>query len=148
MKHTYKGFYNPKNPKKYLGDTKNIVYRSGWELRFMKYLDENPNVISWQSEEKSIPYVSPLDGKIHRYFPDFIVEIVNYKNEIKKLIVEIKPSVQTKEPKVQKRKTKKYIEEVTTWAVNKAKWDAAHKYCIDRGYEFKLLTENELFGDK
>jgi hypothetical protein len=114
----------------------------------MKYLDENPNVISWQSEEIAISYISPVDGRKHRYFPDFIIEIVNQKNEIKKLIIEIKPHMQTMEPKTQKRKTKKYIREVATWAVNQAKWAAAHKFCHERGYEFKILTENELFGDK
>ena len=63
---TYKGFFKPKNPQKYRGDPTNIIYRSGWELKLMLYLDEHKDVVNWGSEELIIPYRSPIDGKVHR----------------------------------------------------------------------------------
>ena len=70
---SYKGKYRPTNKRKYKGDVNSIVYRSLWERKFMVYLDTNPDITEWGSEEIVIPYVSPLDGKRHRYFPDFYV---------------------------------------------------------------------------
>lgn len=144
----YQGFFTPKNPKKYRGDPTNIVYRSGWEKKMMKWLDENSNVIAWGSEEIIIPYVSPVDNRPHRYFPDFYVEAVGRDGQIKVMLLEVKPKAQTKEPTVSKRKTKKYITEVMTWGVNQAKWDAAQKYCQAKGWEFQIITENDLFAGK
>lgn len=141
---TYKGKFSPKNPKKYAGDPTNIVYRSLWELRVMKYLDENTNVLQWKSEEIAIPYYDPTSNRYRRYFPDFIVVAKAPNGGTKTLMLEVKPKKQTIEPKVQKRKTKQYIMEVTTWATNQAKWEAAKEYCLDRGWEFKLITESEL----
>jgi hypothetical protein len=141
---TYKGKFNPKNPSKYKGDVDNIIWRSTWELRVMKELDENPNVLEWSSEEVIIPYVSPEDGRYHRYFPDFLVKVRTRNGEIETQLLEVKPYHQTQEPKVQKRKTKKYITEVVTWGKNKEKWKAAREYCADRGWKFKLITEKEL----
>ena len=69
-----KGRFRPKNPQKYKGDANNIIYRSTWEIKVMNYLDDNPNVIWWGSEELPIPYYSPVDKKMHRYFPDFIAK--------------------------------------------------------------------------
>jgi len=144
----YKGRFTPKNPQKYKGDPANIIYRSLWELKFMKYLDENPNVLLWQSEEVAIPYVSPVDQRYHRYFPDFIVKVRKKDGSTGVMMVEVKPKHQTAEPKVQKRKTKRYLTEVMTWGVNQAKWKAAREYCADRKWEFQILTEDELFGEK
>ena len=127
-----------------MGDSKNIIFRSLWELRFMKYLDENPSVIEWSSEELAIPYESPVDGRYHRYFPDFKVVLMNKNNERKTYLVEIKPHIQTKEPKIQKRKTRKYITEVATWGINSAKWRAAEEYCLERGWEFIIMDEYTL----
>lgn len=141
---SYKGKYSPSFPKKYKGDPTNIVYRSLWERKFMRYCDLNENILEWGSEEIALPYRSPLDGRIHRYFPDFYIKVRESTGQIKKYIIEIKPQKQTVEPKVQKRKTKSYIYEVTEWAKNQAKWKAAQEFCEDRGYEFKILTENEL----
>lgn len=141
---SYKGKYSPSFPKKYKGDPTNIVYRSLWEKKFMRYCDLNENILEWGSEEIALPYRSPLDGRIHRYFPDFYIKVRESTGQIKKYIIEIKPQKQTVEPKVQKRKTKSYIYEVTEWAKNQAKWKAAQEFCEDRGYEFKILTENEL----
>lgn len=141
---SYKGKYSPSFPKKYKGDPTNIVYRSLWERKFMRYCDLNENILEWGSEEIALPYRSPLDGRIHRYFPDFYIKVRESTGQIKKYIIEIKPQKQTVEPKVQKRKTKSYIYEVTEWARNQAKWKAAQEFCEDRNWEFKILTENEL----
>lgn len=141
---TYKGKFSPKNPKKYGGDPTGIIYRSGWELRVMKYLDENINVIEWKSEEIAIPYRSPVDNRIHRYFPDFIVKVKTPNGGTKTLMLEVKPKKQTMEPKVQSKRTKGYINEVVTWGVNQAKWKSAQEFCLDQGWEFKLITEDEL----
>ena len=141
---SYKGKYQPSYPKKYKGDPTNIIYRSLWERKFMVYCDTNEKILEWGSEEIIVPYRSPVDNRYHRYFPDFYIN-VNYKNgNIKKMIIEIKPYKQCIEPKVQKRKTKGYIYEVVEYAKNQAKWKAAEEWCLDRGYEFKVLTENEL----
>ena len=78
----YKGKYKVKNPSKYVGAVDNVVYRSSWERRFMVYADTNPNVVKWNSEGLVIPYVSPVDGKVHRYFPDFWIEVKDEKGKI------------------------------------------------------------------
>ena len=141
---SYKGKYQPSFPKKYKGDPTNIVYRSLWERTFMKYCDTNENILEWFSEEIAVPYRSPIDNKIHRYFPDFYIKVKESNGLIKKYIIEIKPKKQTLEPQVQKRKTKGYIYEVYEYAKNQAKWKAAEEWCADRGYEFKVLTEDDL----
>jgi len=139
---SYKGWFSPRNQNKYKGDAKNIVYRSSWELRVMKYLDEQPNVIWWASEELPIPYKSPVDQKIHRYFPDFIARIRQVDKEIT-VVMEIKPFHQTQLPK-QKRKTQKFLQEVATYAINQEKWRAADLFCKEHGWRFMLITEKEL----
>jgi hypothetical protein len=146
MAHNYKqGFFKPVNPKKYIGDPTNIVYRSGWEKRVMDWLDTNTNVVRWGSEEIVIPYVSPIDNKLHRYFTDFYVEAVGRDGETRKMILEVKPKAQTQEPKRPQRTTKRYITEVMTYGVNQAKWKAAEDYCRHKGWEFKVITESDLF---
>jgi hypothetical protein len=142
------GFFKPKYPDKYRGDASNIVYRSGWEKRVMQSLDENMNIISWSSEEIVIPYQSPVDNKIHRYFIDFYVEAKMPDGSIKVMLLEVKPVAQTMEPKSTGRKTKRFINEVVTYGVNQAKWNAASKYAQKMGWEFKIITENELFKKK
>jgi hypothetical protein len=109
----------------------------------MDWLDRNPNIISWASEELIVPYKSPVDGRFHRYFPDFVVK-VKTRMGTKTMMLEVKPKKQTREPEKKKRITKQYIQEVTTWGVNQAKWKAANEYCLDRGWEFKILTEDDL----
>jgi hypothetical protein len=146
MAHNYKqGFFKPQNPKKYMGDPTNIVYRSGWEKRVMDWADTNPNVVKWCSEEVVIPYRSPVDGRYHRYFVDFYVEAVGSDGQTKRLLLEVKPKAQTQPPKEAKRKTKRYITEVVTYGVNQAKWKAAEEFCKDKGWEFMLITEEQLF---
>ena len=110
----------------------------------MVYCDLNENILEWGSEEIALPYRSPIDNKIHRYYPDFYIKVRENNGRIKKYIIEIKPKKQCVEPKVQKKKTKSYIYEVYEFARNQAKWKAAREFCADRMWEFKVLTEDEL----
>ena len=140
----YRGRYYPTHPKKYKGNPSNIIYRSLWERKFMVYCDKNDRILEWGSEEFFIPYRSPIDGKIHRYFPDFYVKVKTKQGTTKKWVVEVKPKIQTRPPRTPKRKTKKYINEVRNWAINDAKWKNAIEYCKDRNMEFIIITEDEL----
>lgn len=140
MAKAYRGLYKPTYPKKYVGDPKKIVYRSLLERRFMLYCDRNEDITNWASEEISIPYYNPIDRKVHRYYPDFIVRT----SKGKKYIIEIKPFKQTSQPKTPKRKTKSYLREQLEYVKNSAKWKAARKFCDDKGFEFKIMTEKEL----
>lgn len=140
----YQGKFRPNNPSKYLGDPANVIYRSLWELKFMRYLDSHPNVIKWGSEELVIPYRSPIDNRIHRYFPDFIIHQKSENGLTECTVVEIKPKDQTKPPEPQQKRTKRYINEVYRWGINSSKWKAAEQYCKERGWKFIILTEKEL----
>lgn len=141
---SYKGKYQPKNPQKYRGNVNNIIYRSLWERKFLVYCDTSENIIEYASEEIALPYRSPIDNKIHKYYPDFYIKVRESNGEIKKYIIEIKPKKQTIEPIPQKKKTKGYIYEVYEYAKNQAKWKAAIEYCKDRQWEFKVFTEDHL----
>ena len=140
MSKSFKGIYKPTNPKKYVGNPNNIVYRSLLERKFMVYCDNNPGIINWASEELPVRYYSPLDKKYHRYFPDFVVKTVN--ND--KYMIEIKPSRQAVKPKPPKKKTKSYMRESFEYIKNQAKWSAAKVYCEDKGMQFKIITEKDL----
>ena len=142
----YSGMFRPKNPQKYRGNPTNIVYRSRWELLVMSRFDVDPNVIWWSSEETVIPYRSPVDNRIHRYYVDFTARLNTGNGKTKTVLVEVKPYAQTIPPTIQesKKKSKRYINEVMTWGVNSAKWKAAREYCKDRGYEFIIMTEKNL----
>ena len=144
---SYKSRYKPSHPEKYKGNSSNIICRSNWERTFCKYCDLNENVISWASEEFNIPYVSPVDNRVHKYYPDFLIE-VKENNRIKKYVIEIKPKKQTSPPPKKSRVTKSYIYECKTFEVNRAKWRAAREFCIDNGLEFKIITEEELYGSR
>lgn len=139
-----RGKFKPKNPQKYKGNPTEIFWRSSWELKLMLYLDEHKDVISWGSEEIIIPYRSPLDNRIHRYYPDFIVTKINSEGKRETAIIEVKPAKQTVPPKIREKVTKSYITEVKTWGVNEAKWKAALEFCKDRGWTFHIFTEKEL----
>ena len=141
---SYKGKFRPTFISKYKGDPTNIIYRSLWEKKFMVYCDKNLNVLEWGSEEIALPYRSPVDNKVHRYFPDFYIKVKESTGQIKKYLIEVKPFKQTIEPRIKKRKTKAYVREVCEYAKNQAKWEAATEYCKDRRLEFKVLTESEL----
>lgn len=140
----YKGIFTPINPRKYKGDPTNIIYRSSWEKRVMKWLDSSPNIVQWSSEEIIVPYKSPADGKFHRYFVDFYAQVKAGDGKLKSYLLEVKPKKQAEQPQVKMRITKQYINEVVTYAVNQAKWKAATEYCLDRGWEFKVITEDHL----
>ena len=110
----------------------------------MNYCDKNEKILKWASEELWIPYKSPVDNRIHKYFPDFYIKYVNTSGKILESLIEIKPAKQVKGPTKQKSRSKRYISEVVEYAKNVAKWEAAKEFCDDRKWEFKILTEHEL----
>jgi hypothetical protein len=134
------GIFFPKHPEKYVGDLRNIIYRSSWELKFMMKFDTNPAILKWSSEEIQIPYRSPIDGKMHRYFVDFKI-IVNTSKGHKTILIEVKPLKQTLPPVKPDKIGKRYISDVMTYTVNQEKFSTAEKYCKERGYEFQILTD-------
>ena len=142
---TYKGKFKPKYPNKYQGDIKEIVYRSSWELKMMKYCDTSKSIVEWGSEELVIPYLSPWDNRYHRYFPDFYVKVRTKNGSLKKYIIEVKPKNQCTPPERNpKRRTGVWYNKVKTWGINKAKWKSATEFCLDHNMEFKILTEDHL----
>ena len=143
-KQTYKGKYKVKNPTKYRGDIHDVIYRSSWELKFMNWCDSTDSVLEWGSEVAIIPYLSPVDKRVHRYFVDFYIKIRDKNGTDQKYLVEIKPKKFTQEPVKPKRVTKHFLEEVFTYGVNQAKWKAAREFCEDRNWKFVVLTEDEL----
>jgi hypothetical protein len=140
----YQGLFAPKHPEKYIGNASTIVYRSSWERRFFVYCDETPGVLRWASEEFYIPYLSPVDQRVHRYFPDVWMEVQTPTGK-QAYLIEIKPKQQTELRQV-KRKTAKFLREAMQVAINHAKWDAARAHCQERGWTFQVLTEDHLFG--
>lgn len=148
---SYKGRFKPNNPSKYRGDPTKIIYRSSWELKVFRVCDMNPDVIWWQSEEVVIRYVSPIDNKVHRYFPDIVMCKKVPTGEQQVLMIEIKPHKQTLPPDPANRnKTKtgrvsrRYLNEVKTYGVNEAKWAAAREYCKQKGWHFITMTEKDI----
>ena len=144
MAESNKSKYYPSYPKKYKGNPNNIICRSSWERKFCHYCDLNEQVLEWGSEEFYIPYVSPVDNRVHKYFPDFIMKVKESAGRIKTYVVEVKPKKQTRPPKQRKKVTQSYLYECKTYAVNTAKWAAAREFCNDRKIEFKIITEQEL----
>lgn len=134
MRKTYKGKFKPKNPKKYIGNVNDIIYRSLWERNAMRWCDEKAEVVKWSSETIAIPYFCKTDNKAHRYFIDLYIEFSNGE----KYCIEIKPKKQTLPP------TRKTLNEAATYAKNTSKWDAAHNWCLDRGIKFAIWTEETL----
>jgi len=149
MRKRYKGKFKIKNPNKYLGNPTNIIYRSLMERRFMEWCDSNDKCYKWSSEEVVIPYISPIDNKKHRYFPDFLIQTLKGW-----FLIEIKPHIQSRPPKklvvenLNLKKKRRYIKSVQTWLVNEAKWKAAQKVCEKKGWSFQILTEKQLVPDK
>lgn len=144
----YKGIFKPKNKEKYAGDASQIIYRSLLERTFMKWLDENSNIIEWQSEEFCIPYLSPVDNRIHRYFPDFFVKHVTQDDKIQTTLIEVKPAKQCVAPKAPstRKGRKRFLKEAKTWAVNNAKWEAAEKWAKSNDCVFSIITEKDIIG--
>ena len=145
MSKYHQGKYTPRNPEKYVGDVSNIVYRSGWEKKFLLWCDMNPNVLQYSSEEVVIPYISPIDGKAHRYFVDAAITVKTRNGEIKKYLIEIKPKAQTLQPKKPSKITKRYLQEIETYAINLAKWEAATIFAEKNNFKFQILTEEHIF---
>ena len=141
----YRGKYKPENPNKYVGNYANIIYRSLLERRFMVFCDRNPNILKWASEEMAIPYISPMDNRVHRYYVDFIIEVKEKEEKIKTYLVEIKPHRQCTEPKATKSKSRRtFLKEIATWSINTSKWKAATEFASKHNWEFKLITEKNL----
>ena len=143
-KETYKGRYRIENIKKYKGDISDVIYRSSWELKFMRWCDTNPSVLEWGSETVIIPYRSPVDNNVHRYFVDFYIKIQDKDKKILKYLIEIKPEKFTKPPPIPQKQTKRFIQEVFNYGINQSKWKAASSFCDDRGWKFLVLTERDL----
>lgn len=140
----YKGSFKPNNPQKYKGNPSNIIYRSRWELMLMQKFDSHPDVLEWSSEEIIIPYISPMDNKIHRYFPDFYIKRKGIDGLVESILIEVKPFNQTKPPKILEKPNRRYLQEVSQWGINSSKWKYAEAYCKDRGWKFIIITEKDL----
>jgi hypothetical protein len=137
------GVFVCKNKEKYKGTTP-IIYRSSYELSFMKWADNNPGVVSWGSETIIIPYQNPMTGKLHRYFVDFNITLKTKDSVIKKYLIEIKPHNQTIPPKPG-RNTKALLRRQAEYVKNQCKWKSAQEWCKKKSYEFCVLTEKHLF---
>ena len=105
----------------------------------MVYCDKNDNILEWASEEIAIPYRSPVDNRVHRYFPDFYMKVKERGGKIKRYVIEVKPAKQTKPPVKPKSQTKGYIREAYEYAKNQAKWKMAREFCADRQWELSLI---------
>ena len=138
------GLYKPTNTNKYTGRG-NPRYLSGWELRFFRWCDHNPNVVEWSSENVIIPYVNPLTGKTHKYMVDNRV-VIKEGDKLVKYLIEIKPKTQTRRPTSHgNKKQSTMLYENIEYVRNRAKWAAAQKWCDKHGYKFQIVTEDELF---
>lgn len=133
----YSGKFRPKNVKKYKGDPTKVTYRSLWERQVLKFLDSHPSVVQYSSEEVVVPYRCKTDRKLHRYFPDMYVKMKNGKE----YLIEVKPKCETIPPKPTKKKTRRSINEVLTYAKNTSKWEAAEMFCQKRGWIFQIWDE-------
>lgn len=140
----HQGIFKPINPQKYEGDVTNIIYRSSWELRFLRWCDNNPGIISYSSEETIIPYRCGTDNRLHRYFVDFKIKVKTKDGRTQTYLVEVKPKGQTQPPKYPGKQTKRYLTEAMTFIKNQSKWEAAEEYCKQRGWIFKVITEADL----
>ena len=140
----HKRIFTPLYPEKYTGDPTNIIMRSSWETRFASWVDKNPQILKWNSEETVIPYRCPTDNKIHRYFVDFKIQVKGKDDLLRTYLVEVKPAKQTVPPVYPGKRTQRYLTESLTYIKNQAKWAAATEYCKDRGWQFKIITEHEL----
>lgn len=136
------GVYRPVNKHKYSG-ARYPRYLSSWELKFFKWCDRNPYVETWSSESVCVPYISPLDGKMHRYYVDNTVHIKE-GDKVVKYLIEIKPHKQTRPPTTHgNKKRSTVIHEQATWGVNQAKWEAAKIWSDKNGYIFQIVTEKD-----
>lgn len=133
--------YTPTYPEKYVGPSE-PRYRSSWELTFMRWLDNHPNVVSWASEPIKIPYMNPVTRKASIYIPDFLMVYVDKQGTRHQEVVEVKPAKETLLSEAKTRGDK------LRHAMNMAKWQAAGAYCKKHGLKFRVINENHLFGNK
>jgi len=141
----HQGVYTPKYPDKYIGDVTKIVFRSSWELEMNKFLDNNPNIVEWASEELSIPYIKPTDGRVHKYFVDYYIKYFDKQGNVIKELIEVKPEKQTKAPKRVGKNKRTQLYEQVTYAINIAKWKAATNFANQHGMKFRIITEKNMF---
>lgn len=148
MNQWMKGKYVPKNINKYKGDVTKITYRSSWERTFMVWCDTTPEVLAWSSETVIIPYWDPVQKKERNYFMDFRIVTKSSDGTPKVSLIEIKPFKQTQKPRANRNKSDKtLITETQQWMTNKAKWQAAERFCKALGWTFHIFTERDLYGD-
>tara|TARA_B100000929_G_scaffold290599_1_gene284829 strand:- start:14721 stop:15206 length:486 start_codon:yes stop_codon:yes gene_type:complete len=140
------GRFIPKFPEKYLGDTSKITYRSSWERKCMNNFDLDPKILAWNSEELVIPYLSPKDGRIHRYFVDFVIVTKDKEGKKQVTAIEVKPEKEKFPPKKQGKKKSRFLQECMTFEINQAKWKHAESYCNKKGWNFIIMTEKHIFG--
>lgn len=137
------GEFRPRNPQKYIG-TYPIIYRSSWELKAFQRFDGNPNVLEWASESIIIPYSDKASGRLRRYYPDLYAKLKLKTGEIVTYIYEIKPKREAQPPDRGSKTEKRFLRECLTYARNVSKWESAARYCKQRGWRFKIITEEEL----
>jgi len=139
------GHYTPKNPEKYKGNYP-IVWRSSWELKFLKWVDSTPEILEYISETVFIHYFNPVKQRMARYFPDFIIKQKKKDGSIKRYLIEVKPHKETKPPvRKQGKKKATLLYEQMSWAVNQAKWKQAQIWAKKHNMEFLIITEKSLF---
>jgi TnsA endonuclease N terminal len=143
------GYFKPANPEKYIGDVSQIIFRSSWEFKFLKWCDSSPTILAYASEPIGIPYYSPLDQRGHVYYVDFYIITKDNQGNEQKFLIEVKPDKYTKPPVAPKRMTDKqtasYVYAAKQYIVNKAKFEAAKEFAQVRGLKFGIITENFLF---
>ena len=141
-KQTYKqGLYTVRNPEKYVGDVNKVFFRSSWELEANKFFDNNTKILRWASEELKIPYYKPTTKRVHNYYPDYWIEFEDRSGKIVQEVIEVKPRDQV-DIHMKKRLTDY---DRLMYHINVAKWEAATKYCNDRGMKFRIITEMHVF---
>jgi hypothetical protein len=143
------GYFKPAFPEKYVGDTSQIIFRSSWEFKFLKWCDHSPTVIKYSSEPVGIPYYSPLDKRGHTYYVDFYIVTKDNSGKEQSWLIEVKPDKYTKPPTAPARMTDKqtasYVYAAKQYIVNQAKFEAAKEFASVRGLKFGIITENFLF---
>lgn len=147
MAYKYKqDFYKLRNPKKYLGKG-DPYYRSSYELKFFEWADKRENVLTWGSETIIVPYFNPVKNRQARYYVDIIITYLNKNGDTVTELIEIKPMSQCIRPKKRggKRAEQTFLKECVDWDTNNAKWAAAEKYARERGWIFRIITEESLF---
>ena len=148
--HFNTGIFYPQNPNKVikLNDKGGLWYRSGWELRVSKFLDTNPNVVRWGAEFFEINYID-INGKSHRYYPDFYAEFrTDDPHTYKRMVMEVKPYKEVITPQPPKNSNHKalqaYERSIAVYYKNAYKWQKAIEFCKNRGLEFFIITEKNL----